>query len=247
MEDKIRNLITPETLFVVNHSGGKDSQAMYLLLRNLIPASQFVVIHAHLPEVEWDGTSDHIQNTIDPGTEFHIVQAVKTFFEMVEHRQLWPSIKNRQCTSDLKRGPIEKKIKAICNSRGFTTVVNCMGLRAQESINRAAKPAFKQSTTNTNSKRTWFEWLPIHSWTTGEVFQFIRDNNQKPHWAYQEGMTRLSCCFCIMSSKQDLKTASRLNPELLARYSAMEKKLDHTLLMPTKKSGKQFLTDIIKS
>ena len=48
-----------------------------------------------------------IKDTIDH--EFFVVQAGKTFFDMVEHRQMFPSPKNRQCTSDLKRGPIAKK------------------------------------------------------------------------------------------------------------------------------------------
>jgi tRNA(Ile)-lysidine synthase TilS/MesJ len=76
---------------VINHSGGKDSQAMFLKLRDLIPKQNLVVIHAHLPEVEWDGTIEHIKNTIGHA-ELHVVQAGKTFFEMVEHRQMWPPL-----------------------------------------------------------------------------------------------------------------------------------------------------------
>lgn len=236
--------ILPNALYVANHSGGKDSQAMYLYLSQHIPASQLVVIHAHLPEVEWKGTMDHIKATIGQ-SEFHVVQAVKTFFQMVEHRQMFPSAKYRQCTSDLKRGPIQKKIIELCNARGITTVVNCMGLRAQESPNRAKKNPYRISKVNSNSKRTWYEWLPIHSWSTKKVFEYIRTNDQQPHWAYAEGMTRLSCCFCIMSSKADLKTAARLNPDLYQRYLETEKRIDHTFIQPTKKHGKRFLDEII--
>lgn len=74
-----------KTLYVINHSGGKDSQAMFLLLSQNIPMDQIVVIHAHLPGVEWDGTQEHITETIG-SAEFHVVQAKKTFFQMVEHR-----------------------------------------------------------------------------------------------------------------------------------------------------------------
>jgi hypothetical protein len=41
--------------------------------------------------VEWDGTIEHIKNTIGHA-ELHVVQAGKTFFEMVEHRQMWPPL-----------------------------------------------------------------------------------------------------------------------------------------------------------
>ena len=38
-------------IFYVSHSGGKDSQAMYVMLIDLIPADQIVVVHADLGEV----------------------------------------------------------------------------------------------------------------------------------------------------------------------------------------------------
>lgn len=236
--------IDKEALYVVNHSGGKDSQAMYLYLRGLgIPDKNMVVIHAHLPEVEWDGTLKHIEDTVTH--ELFVVQSGKTFFEMVEHRKQFPSAQNRQCTSDLKRHPINKKVIELCNTRGYTKVVNCMGLRAQESTPRAAKPTYKKSASNSNGKRVWYEWLPIHKWKKEQVFASIAAHGQKPHWAYEKGMSRLSCVFCIMSKKSDLQIAAKHNPELLKKYNEVERRLDHTLIMPSKSSGKKFLTEIV--
>ena len=48
----------PKCIFVCNHSGGKDSQDMYLGLREIIPSDRLIVIHAHLPEVEWTNTEE---------------------------------------------------------------------------------------------------------------------------------------------------------------------------------------------
>ena len=77
----------------------------------------------------------------------------------------------------------------------------------------------------------------------GEVFETIRQAGQAPHWAYEMGMTRLSCMFCIMGSQADLTTAARLNPDIYAEYVAMEKRLDHSFAMPS--SGqRRFLEDI---
>lgn len=243
--DFLKNYLgTQNPVFIVNHSGGKDSQAMFLYLQTLIPKERLIVIHAHLPEVEWDGTIDHIKNTIGD-SEFHIVQAGKTFFQMVEHRKMFPSPKNRQCTSDLKRGPIKKKIIEICNARGYNVVINCMGLRAEEGSSRAKRyPHGAYVNSNCNSKRKWLDFLPIHSWSKDKVFEYIRENGQEPHWAYAAGMTRLSCMFCIMASKQDLITAARLNPEVASRYMETERRLDHTFLMPGK-GGRKFLDEIL--
>lgn len=242
--EDIRLLILRGAIFVVNHSGGKDSQAMYLYLRRQIPDKQLLVIHAHLPDVDWDGIEDHIKATINCDYEF--VRAGKTFFDMVEHRRMWPSPKNRQCTSDLKRGPIEKAVRRVLKQRGCSIVVNCMGIRAQESPGRAKAAVFKYDNRNSKAGREWYNWLPIHSWSKQQVFFEIETRSrQRAHWAYYEGMTRLSCCFCIMASKQDLQTAARLKPDLFDKYCELERQIDHTFLMPTNEAGRKFLPEII--
>jgi DNA sulfur modification protein DndC len=245
---KIQELINdPKAIFISNHSGGKDSQSMYLLLKHLIPAERLIVIHAHLPEVEWDGTIEFIEKTVDPKNEIFVVQAKKTFFEMVEKRGMFPSPSYRQCTSDLKRDPISKKIRQICNDRGFTTVINCMGLRAEESPARSKKETFKINKRETNSKRNWFEWLPVHELSTKQIFASIKIENQEAFWTYSKGLSRKSCSFCIMASKSDLCIAAKLRPDLLEKYDALEKKFDNVMMMPTKKHGKRTLKEIINS
>lgn len=66
------------------------------------------------------------------------------------------------------------------------------------------------------------------------VFETIHNAGQKAFWIYYKGMTRKSCCFCIMSSKSDLQLAAQLNPVLYAKMVAKEKQLGHTLQMSKK-------------
>lgn len=230
---EVQNLIDGGALFVINHSGGKDSQAMTIELSNVVPRAQLLVIHADLPDVDWSGIREHIVATIN-GIELIVCRSRKTFFEMVEHRGMFPSPTLRQCTSDLKRNPIEREIRRYLAShpqyRG--RVVNCMGIRADESASRAKAIAFKRNPKNSKAGRDWYDWLPIHDMATREVFATIARAGQSPHPAYAAGMTRLSCCFCIMASRADLRTAARLKPELYARYVATERRLGHTFLMP---------------
>lgn len=87
MRKEISDLIDRGALFVANHSAGKDSQAMLIYLRKIIPAEQLVVIHADLPGVEWEGTWDHIQDTAGDLSPIRVT-AGKTFFEMVERRAI---------------------------------------------------------------------------------------------------------------------------------------------------------------
>lgn len=229
---KVRDLITSGALFVANHSGGKDSQAMLIELRRIVPADQLLVIHAELPEVEWDGTQDHIRDTIG-GLPLIVTRAVRTFWEMVEARGKFPSPQQRQCTSDLKRGPIQREIRRFlkANPRFRGQIVNCMGMRAGESAKRAKLTPFKRSDANSKAGREWFDWLPIHDWTEAEVFAAIAAERQEPHWVYAAGMTRKSCQFCIMASEADLRTAAKLAPTSYRRYAEAERRLNFTLTM----------------
>lgn len=233
MSDQIETLVGRGALFVANHSAGKDSQAMMIKLRALVPTSQLLVIHADLGEVEWDGNVDHIRDTID-GLPLIVCRNVnKTFLQMVERRGRWPSPQHRQCTSDLKRGPIEREVRRFlrANPQFGGLVVNCMGIRAEESPARKKQNPFRFNARNSKAGREWYDWLPIFDLSTDQVFAMIKEAGQKPHPAYKAGMTRLSCAFCIMASKADLATAAKLRPALYRKYVEMERRIGHTMSM----------------
>ena len=71
------------------------------------------------------------------------------------------------------------------------------------------------------------DWLPLHAWTTEQVWQRIKASGVRYHPAYDLGMPRLSCCFCIFSPRSALLLAGKHNPELLAEYVAVEKQIGH--------------------
>jgi DNA sulfur modification protein DndC len=236
---EIKSLVDRGAIFYCNHSGGKDSQAMFHFLRQHVPDAQIRVIHAHLPEVEWLGVQEHIAATTF-GMTVHTCQSRRTLIQMIRERGMFPSPKQRQCTSDMKRGPLERTIR----QHGHKLIVNCMGMRAQESKKRAKLRTLKLSVRNSKAGREWYDWLPIHGWTIEEVWGQIAAVGQSPHWAYAAGMTRLSCCFCIMASKADLTTAAKLNPTLYRTYVNLEKETGQVMMMPTKRGGKQTLEQI---
>lgn len=227
-DSKIQELIAQGAIFLCSHSGGKDSQAMYLKLKDIVPAKQLIVVHADLSDVEWAGTYDHIVNTVEAVHPIYKVKAERTFVEMVRHRGMFPSSQTRQCTSDLKTNPIFKFIKKEFMKEGGL-LVNCLGLRAQESSGRANKPSLEINTKQTTKKLKVYNWLPIHHWSTRDVFKFIEINGQLPHEAYLKGMSRLSCAFCIMSNRQDLRVSAQHNPELLEKIAQLEEEVNHTM------------------
>ncbi|WP_084332738.1 phosphoadenosine phosphosulfate reductase domain-containing protein [Marinobacterium jannaschii] len=237
--ETIQRLIAEGALFVSNHSGGKDSQAMLIKLLDLVPASQLIVAHASLGEMEWPGALELAEDQAEvAGLPFIVAKANKTLFEMVKRRfqsrpevPSWPSASTRQCTSDLKRDPIRREVRRYAKAHGFTKIVNCLGLRAQESPGRAKRQLFKIDRRGFNSVAHWYEWLPIHELSTPEVFATITQDGQKPHYAYSLGNQRLSCVFCMMASENDLRNGAKHHPALLDQYDKLEKQTGYTMHM----------------
>lgn len=212
---------------------------MLIKLLEVIPPRQLVVVHASLGAMEWPGALELAQQQAqDAGLPFIVARARKTLLEMVERRfenrpevPSWPSASTRQCTSDLKRNPIQREVRAYAKANGFKLIVNCLGLRAQESPGRAKRQAFRKNETDSNSVLTWYEWLPVHDLKADEVFATISAAGQEPHYAYALGNERLSCVFCIMASRNDLRNGADHHPELLEQYASLEVKTGYTMHM----------------
>ena len=107
-------------------------------------------------------------------------------------------------------------------------VLNILGIRAAESPARAKKSAFSNDKRASNSKRVVDTWFPIFDWTLDEVWARIRKSGVEHHRAYDLGLPRLSCVFCIFAQEPVLIVAGSHNPELLDAYVAVEERIGHT-------------------
>ena len=87
----ISDMIDHGALVAINHSGGKDSQAMTIrLVEAGIPRDQLLIVHATLGDVEWPGTIGHIRTTTF-GLPLVIARPRRSFFGMVRARGMFPS------------------------------------------------------------------------------------------------------------------------------------------------------------
>lgn len=236
-------MLAREPFFVLNDSGGKDSQAMRILVcgalrdRGVAIERHCIVAHASLGKVEWPGALEHARAGAERfGLGFITAVAKRSLLQMVEERHAkrpevpsWPSSSCRQCTSDLKRGPIRREIRRFTKFACRHLVVNCIGERASESKERAKKSVLTLNKSLCTKSREWWDWYPIHALTTAEVFQTIADAGESPHWAYAKGNERLSCTFCIMGSRNDLRNGALLRPDLYREYVEMERKTGYTM------------------
>lgn len=146
----------------------------------------------------------------------------------------WPDAQNRWCTADFKRGPIERLFTQLAKDwrerTGITDrpcrILDCWGLRAEESPGRAKRERFaKRKRSTTQHVDTW---LPIKWWTEEQVWECIRTHALPYHRAYDLGMPRLSCRFCVLANREALMVAAEHNPRLLDRYVALEEETGTT-------------------
>lgn len=229
-------------IILINTSGGKDSQAMmdevYRLAVEVGVTDRLIAVHADLGRVEWEGTKALAAKQAEQyGIRFEVVQRDGDLLDQIIDRRIsldakgktsapaWPSSAARFCTSDQKTSQVTKLITALVRESGITgrqvRVLNCLGIRAQESPARAKKVAFGQDCA-TNGKRQVDRWLPIFDWTEDEVWGRIKESGVSYHPAYDLGMSRLSCVFCVFASKRDLTIAAKHNPELAREYAEVE-------------------------
>ena len=224
-------------VILLNSSGGKDSQTMVRAVVKAadaegVPRNRIVVAHADLGRVEWNGTKELAREQSEAyGIEFRaIARPQGDLLQHIEKRGMFPSPAARYCTSDHKRGQIAKIVTALDRERrdgdGFR-LLNVMGLRAEESPARRKRAAFTPNRYfSTNTREVW-DWLPIQHWSEDEVWQDIQESGVRYHEAYDLGMPRLSCVFCIYAPKAALVLAARHNPELLAEYVNVEARIGH--------------------
>src|SRR5262249_662231 len=133
---------------VVNSSAGKDSQAMLDVVceqaKHEDILDRVVVVHADLGRVEWAGTRELAERQARHyGVRFGVGKRRQN--DLLDHvlaRGKWPSPAQRFCTSDMKRGPVTTlltRLTAETRRREPGKVVkllNCLGLRAEESPSR---------------------------------------------------------------------------------------------------------------
>lgn len=226
---------------VVNTSGGKDSQTMLDRLVHLADGAgvrdRLVAVHADLGRVEWPGTRELAEEQAEAyGVRFEVVRAPGgDLLDRVEARGKWPDAARRWCTSDLKRSPVSTVFTRLArehrerlgDTKAHCRILNCMGLRSEESPARRKKVPFHRDERASNGLRTVDEWLPIHELTADEVWEVIRSSGVRHHPAYDAGMPRLSCTFCVLASRSALVRAAQLRPELATEYVRVEIKTGH--------------------
>lgn len=226
----------------ISSSAGKDSLAMLhkvaALLREAGLLDRGVVVHADLGRVEWAGTLELAREQARLAGLRFVARARPQgdLLAQVENLKKWPMPTQRFCTADHKRGQILAVMTALARehraARGLkpsapVRILNCVGLRAEESPGRKKAPTIRIGARGTSKRQQIDMWLPIQDWTEAEVWAAVRASGAPVHPAYAAGLPRASCCFCIYAPEEALRRAGRANPQLLAEYVALEERIGH--------------------
>lgn len=243
LPSKIERALGRGAALAISISGGKDSQALLNLLvaahrANRWPGKVFA-IHADTGRTEWPQTLSHCDKiTRAVGVDLVIVRRQKGDLldrwreRMVQlagtGKPFWSSSKNRYCTSDLKRDPIDRYLRL------FRHIISAEGVRAEESHNRAKLACSQRRTRIITGSRAAMTWRPIHRLTIDQVWEACGTssadlerrremyrlglhaeamNGWPCHPAYVMGNQRLSCRLCILASRNDLINGIRHNPD----------------------------------
>lgn len=211
---------------VINFSGGKDSCAMLAFLCNKYPNIKKHVVYADTG-FEHEGTVAWCEERVaEFGLPLHVVKNKnKTFLTMVEGRGKFPGMSQRQCTSDLKRDPIHTWIRTNIKD---PVVVSCMGIRSEESTNRAKQKTLKRNGRITNSRRTVWDWNPIKDWTEVEVRSYLAEKGIPLHPVYNY-LRRFSCRMCIFMTEHDIAQVAKFDPEAIQIVKRLEDKINFTM------------------
>lgn len=222
---------------VINFSGGKDSTAMLAFLCEKYPDH---VKHVVFADTGWehDGTEDWCHQLVARfGLVLHVVRSsTKTFLTMAERRGKFPGMQQRQCTSDLKRDPIAKWVR---NNTKTGVVINCMGIRAEESSGRAKAKTLKRNQRQSTRFRTVWDWNPIKDWTEAQVLQYLADRGLPLHPVYSY-LRRFSCRMCIYMTQHDREQVQKHDPAAVQIIHQLEQKIGFSFFQDG------YLADLLK-
>ena len=188
----------------------------------------------HVKPVTAEVWARHITATF--GLELHMVKNPnKTCLEMVGRRGMFPGAATRQCTSDLKRGPIRKFIRHLDEK----FIINCTGIRAAESPARAKQTPWKFDEGMSKAGRAVWNWMPTFTDTLQDVLQWHWFNNVPLHPVYvdklhKDGSTggylrRFSCRVCIFSTDNDIRAIYQNDRQPFGLVAGLEERMGFTM------------------
>jgi 3'-phosphoadenosine 5'-phosphosulfate sulfotransferase (PAPS reductase)/FAD synthetase len=247
---------------IVSFSGGKDSLASLLWVRNNL-TKDFITVFC---DTGWEHplTYKYIEEVQEQlGLNLITVKSKKFngMVDLTKKKSRWPSSQRRFCTSELKTIPMIDYILDEVND----DVLIIQGIRAAESAKRAEMS--KQCTyfkyyvqpygKDKNGKDKYHTYRrkdvlafrkkyaddllrPVFDWSAQQVIDYILENGIQPNPLYRMGYKRVGCFPCVMASQQDIYNISVQEPERISYIAGLEQQFNSSFFGPDKISSKYY-------
>lgn len=217
------------TICAIGVSGGKDSGCLALEINEYLDSIGFagerILIHSDLGLIEHAQSIEICRKLSEKVNQpLVVVKPLRPMLERWEYK--WErvcsrfanletvristgfsSAVSRFCTSEEKVAPISQYLKKTYPGK---TIINCVGIRRDESTKRASKPISEDNDTLTVKTHGTFgiTWHPIVDFLIEDVYLSHKRHCFCLHEVYSWlGMTRVSCSFCILAGDKDLRAS----------------------------------------
>lgn len=140
------------------------------------------------------------------------------FLDLCLWKGRFPSRRAQFCTEFLKRDVMDDQvIRPALAAHG--RVVQWIGVRRDESLNRAKTPMYRRYTAPGGRV---LMYCPIILWTAEDCFAIAQRHGLPPNPLYLQGMGRVGCFPCINAGKTELRQIAARYPEAVERLMEWE-------------------------
>ena len=232
--DEIVAAMTAGAVVAFSVSGGKDSSvaahAVNVYLDSIgHPREDRIAVHADLGRIEWSQshaiceslakqlgvelwTVRHSRHDMISRWEERFTRGKARYANLEIFNLIgpWSSASLRFCTAEMKQQVISPALKKRFPGR---TIISVIGVRREESANRASTPVSKQEPRWDGRDGTrLISWNPIVNMLTPEVFAYHTAHRIDLHEAYTRfRSSRVSCTYCVLQKIDDQKASSACN------------------------------------
>jgi 3'-phosphoadenosine 5'-phosphosulfate sulfotransferase (PAPS reductase)/FAD synthetase len=190
---------------VLSMSGGKDSVATYLALREAGIRPRCVSA-----DTVWEAPTHHeylktLMRVL--GITIDVVGVEGGMMARARYRAGFPGRMQRFCTRELKIKPLRAYHDRVIEETGLETI-SVVGVRAAESLARSEMTAWEDD-------EEWggFVWRPIIAWEVEDVIAIHNRHGVPMNPLYHQGFDRVGCFPCIFENKEGIRLIAELYPE----------------------------------
>lgn len=218
----------PNAVCIASTSGGKDSTAVVLALREAGIEARYAFADTgweHPLTYEYLDTLERILSI-----KIERVHAVDKDGNKVGMRELileragFPTRMQRWCTRQLKMEPLQAFHDRVADETDGDTI-SVVGIRAQESQRRAEMKVFEHSDGGTSRARSWrgYVWRPIHDWKIEDVLAIHHRHGVPVNPLYKLNFGRVGCWPCFpYANKDDIRLWADADPRGVAMLKELE-------------------------